>query len=490
MAKKHVVRTCLSICICAAMLYTNTGMSQPVGLPSMGSASATELSPRIEKVLGDAIMEQGYHDPTYIADIGINQYLTALGHNLANYAPKPLEQTITVFAVRDSSINAFAMPGGYIGVNTGLFAAANSESELAGVVAHEIGHVMQRHIARGLSEQSKSTGIIVASIVGAVLAAIAGQPDLAMGVATFGQAAGIDRQLGFSRSAEQEADRAGLQMLARAGYSPKGMADMFKNLMRAANLNEGMRNTYASTHPLSIQRLSDIENRLSSLPSASPTKNTRFWFVKTALMVKQVNDNASKNQLELALKGQLDKYQGARLAALYYGLALLAQDAENLKQANEYISLAKKTYKSPAIDLLEISLATGSNNLQLAQNAVSRWPNEQALAYEYAAVLQQHSLYKESVTVLDTAIQKWPGVFDYQKLLAKAYQKLGQHVQANEAMASYYEQTGALATAVEHLEQARAQSSDFYAQSRIDTRIRKIRDRLDMQRDLLKPFER
>src|SRR3546814_360305 len=168
-----------------------------------------------------------------------------MGRSLAAHAPQPIDQRITVFPLRDPSINAFALPGGYIGINSGLIVASGSESELAAVMAHEIGHVMQRHIARGIAQQSQGTGIMVASMVGALLAALAGQGDLAMGVATFGQAAAIDRQLGFSRSAEQEADRAGFLMMRQAGYDVRGMVAMFRSEEHTSELQSLMRISYA-----------------------------------------------------------------------------------------------------------------------------------------------------------------------------------------------------------------------------------------------------
>lgn len=490
---KQTIKTAV-VCLSLAFVFGNSSMvvAQPVGLPSMGSASAAELSPLVEKTLGDAIMEQGRHDPTYISDLAVNQYLTELGHSLANYAPKAIGQDITVFAVRDPSINAFAMPGGYIGINTGLVTTSKSESELASVVAHEIGHVMQRHIARGLSEQSKSTNIMIASLVGAVLAAMAGQPDLAMGVATFGQAAGIDRQLGFSRSAEQEADRAGLQMLSNAGYDPMGMVGMFKNLMKAANLNEGIRNPYASTHPLSIQRMSDMENRVSTLAKKQYRASDHFWFIKNNLAVTQARDNSARRQLEQKLNSELQQYQGVRLAATYYGLALLAKQSNNNSQADKYLLQARSIYNAPEIDLLGIKLAMLKNkqdSLAIAKSAAAKWPNDQAIAYEYAVVLQANGQYQQASKILKGAIDKWPHIPEFQRLIATAYKNLGENTMANEAMANFYEQTGAYGTAVELLQQARAQSKDFYAQSRIDTRIRDIRERLDRQRELLKPFE-
>jgi predicted Zn-dependent protease len=209
--KTPLVRLC-GAGLAIAVSLTTPSRAQPVGIPSMGSASSAELSPALERTLGDALMEQGRRDPTYISDPDVGQYLTRLGRKLAAYAPGGVRH-IAVFGVRDPRINAFAIPGGYIGVNSGLVVSAQNESELASVLAHEIGHVAQRHIARGMTQQSQNGGIMMASLAAALLAALAGSGDLAMGVAAFGQAAAVDRQLGFSRQAEQEADRAGCELL-------------------------------------------------------------------------------------------------------------------------------------------------------------------------------------------------------------------------------------------------------------------------------------
>src|SRR3546814_20073596 len=133
------------------------------------------------------------------------------------------------------------MPCGFIGVNSRLIVASTSESEPASVLAHEIGNVVQRHIARGMTAQNQNSVVMMASLAAALLAALAGGGgNLAVGVAAFGQAAAINRQLGFSRDAEREADRAGFQMLTRAGYDPNGLVRMFSRLMRASRLNAGM----------------------------------------------------------------------------------------------------------------------------------------------------------------------------------------------------------------------------------------------------------
>src|SRR5690606_8975464 len=287
--------------------------AQPSGLPSMGSASSAELSPALERTLGDAIMEQGRRDPTYINDPDVSQYLAGLGKHLVAASSNPA-QHIEVFAIRDPQINAFALPGGYVGIHSGLVVASDNESQLASVVAHEIGHVVPRHVARGMTQQAQSSHLMMATIAGAFLAALAGRADLAMGVAAFGQAAAVDRQLGFSRQAEQEADRIGLDMLRRGGFDPNGMAQMFGQLMNASRLNEGTGGgLYASTHPLSIQRMSDIQNRIREAPSRPRQDSDTYWYVRAKLRVLQ--ERGGQRSAEAALRQEAENFQGVRRSA-------------------------------------------------------------------------------------------------------------------------------------------------------------------------------
>ncbi|MDN5843103.1 MAG: M48 family metalloprotease [Alcaligenaceae bacterium] len=467
--------------------------AQPVGLPSMGASSAAELSPAVERLLGDAIMEQGRHDPTYIADLDVNQYLTQMGRGLAAHAPQPIGQRITVFPVRDPSINAFALPGGYIGINSGLIVASDSESELAAVMAHEIGHVMQRHIARGITQQAQGTGIMVASMVGALLAALAGQGNLAMGVATFGQAAAIDQQLGFSRSAEQEADRAGFQMMRKAGYDVRGMVAMFQRLMNASRLNEGGGGgSYASTHPLSIQRMSDIENRVREVPVHAHQDSPSYWYVRSRLSLMQARDTSARQRAIQALEHDSTHAKGIQRSAAWYGLAWLAWQEKDYAAARTALDKAREGGSGPQLDVLAMNLNQATrapDALGFAQAAWKRRPDSQAVAQALARAMQAAGQDQAVVPFLQARIKQWPDIPEFRKALADSYDRLGQPVEARRAMAGYYERTGALPTAVELLQQARSLSKDFYVQSEIDVRIRQLRERLDNQRALLEQFK-
>ncbi|NYT63203.1 M48 family metallopeptidase [Alcaligenaceae bacterium] len=461
----------------------------------MGSASSAELSPSLERTLGDAIMEQGRRDPSYISDPDVSQYLTNMGRRLAAQAPVSVGQSITVFGVRDSQINAFALPGGYIGINSGLVVTAQSESELASVIAHEIGHVAQRHIARGMTQSTQNSGVMMAALAAALLAALSGSGDLAMGVAAFGQAAAVDRQLGFSRQAEQEADRAGFEMIRKAGYDPRGMVRMFNQLTNASRLNEGMGGgNYASTHPLSIQRMADIENRASEAQAVHRTDSASFWYVRAKLRVVQARDSQSQRLVVEKLQLDAQRATGVEQSAAWYGLAYAAFQKKNLAQADEALRKAQNNgLDSPEIASLAVELASQQGGdaqaVNLAQIAASRWPDSQGVALARVEALQKNSRDHDAVAVLQASIKRWPDVPRLYQLLAQSQERLGQKVAARRTMATYYNLTGALPTAVEQLQQARSLTKDFYTQSELDVQIRTLKERLKADRELLERFK-
>jgi beta-barrel assembly-enhancing protease len=470
--------------------------AQPVGLPSMGAASAAELSPMLERSLGEAIMSQGRRDPTYVDDPELSQYLTTMGRKLAAFAPGAVPE-VEMFGVRDPEINAFAMPGGFIGVNTGLIVSSASESELAAVLAHEIGHVVQRHIARGMTQQSQNSMVMLASLAGALLAALAGGGgNLAMGVAAFGQAAAINRQLGFSRDAEREADRAGFQMLTKAGYDAEGMSQMFSRLMNASRLNEGAGGgSWASTHPLSIERMSDVQNRVRSLPPSRHIDSDDFWYVRAKMRVVQGRDAVSLRSAGQQLQDEAQALSGVRQSAAYYGLALQAFQRNNLTEAERLWNLATGGGRNSAqLAKLSVDIALARKDypraLELAQSATKRWPDQRALGIAYAQALQGNGRHADAQDYLRAKIKQWgsdePSLY---QMLAQSEERNGRPVQARRDLARFYVMTGAFAAAESQLQQARGLSTDFYEQSQIDVQIKEVKDKLAEERQLLERFK-
>lgn len=483
-----------TLAVAGLCLVAPSVTAQPMGIPSMGVASAAELSPGLERTLGDAIMEQGRRDLSYIADPDVLQYLTEMGRKLASHSDAGADR-INVFALRDPQINAFALPGGYIGINSGLVVAARSESELASVVAHEIAHVLQRHIARGMTQQAQSNHAMIAALAGALLAALSGSGDLAMGVAAFGQAAAVDRQLGFSRQAEQEADRAGLDMMTKAGYDPGGMVRMFERLENVSRLNQRGGNVYTSTHPLSVQRMSDAQNRAMGMARRSNISSDAFWYVRAKLRIEQARAGQALRSAEDALRAEVERETGVQRSAAWFGLAYAASKRRDLDQAEQALQRARaEGHEAPQLAGLEISLTLARGDadraLELARQAIVHWPASQGVALAQVEALQGAGRDQEALLALQAHIERWPEVPRLRQLLAQSQERLGQHAGARRSMADFYELTGALAAAVEQLQQARGMTRDFYEQSQLDVRIRQLRDRLESDRSLLERFRR
>lgn len=450
-------------------------------------------------------MVQGRRDPEYIKDPDISQYLNAMGKRLAVHAPGGAPE-IEVFGVRDPVINAFAMPGGYIGMHTGLIVSSGAEAELAGVLAHEIAHVTQRHIARGLTQQQQTGHLVLATLAATILAALTpGGGQAAMGIAAFGQAAAIAQQLGFSRDAEQEADRTGFEMLRKAGYDPNGVAVMFGRLMQSSSLNEGRGGgVYVSTHPLSISRMTDMQNRIRQLPVASYQAADEFWFVRAKARILQSIDPRAlvqateqmQEELRVSLKaGDTTSGSAVRQAAAWYGLSLAAVGRKDLKTAASTLEQAQAlSTNSHYLDLQRIELDLARKQvaqaLAAAQAAQKRWPERRAFALKVAECLQLLAKDKEAIAYLQEQIKRWPKLEpEFYKMLGNSHDRLNEPVAARQAMASYYEQVGALSASVAQLQQARTLSQDFYLQSQLDVKIRALTAKIAEDRRLLERFK-
>lgn len=465
--------------------------AQPVGLPELGDSAAAELSPRVEQRLGEAIMTDGRRDPSYIDDAAINQYLTAMGTELAAHGAGSIH--VNVFAIRDPAINAFAMPGGYIGIHSGLVVASQSESELAGVLAHEIAHVSQRHVARQLAQQSQSSMLLLGMMLAALAAAAAGAGGLAQGAAVFGQAAALNSQLSFSRDAEREADRFGLQMMRSAGYDPAGMSSMFARLAQNSRFNTGAGPSYASTHPMSIERMSDMQNRTREIGVGKTRNSPAFWFVRAKLLVLQSGYSRTLDPVAI-LRAEASSHEGARKAAAYYGVALgllARKDAAGARDA--WRQAAETKVQIPMLAQLEIDLAMAEGDAagaaNLAQAAVARWPEDRGLALAHARNLQRAGRDAEAAAFLAERIKRWPEQEPVlYRMAAESHARLGETVAEKRNMAEYYVRTGAMLSAVGQLQQARSATGDFYEQSILDARIAEIQRRIEDDKVLMAEF--
>jgi predicted Zn-dependent protease len=249
--------------------FTAGSHAQPVAasLPDLGSGANAILTRADEHQIGRLMLRNLREENAVLDDVETTEYLQSLGSRIGA-AAQDGEQQITMFVVRDPTINAFAIPGGFIGVNTGLMLLTNSESELAGVVAHETGHVMQRHIVRAVEAQGRNNITSIATMLGAVLiGAITGSGEAIPGLIALSQGAAMQQQINFTRMEEQEADRVGIGYLAAAGYDPNGMAAFFGAMMRERGAAEDFVPALLLTHPVDSVRVAEARARVASLPA-------------------------------------------------------------------------------------------------------------------------------------------------------------------------------------------------------------------------------
>src|SRR5436190_6872896 len=267
-------------------------------LPDLGDISDATLSETQEKTIGNKFMREVRMDPAYVDDPQIADYINSLGQRLlgALEGPSP-RRDIDFFVVREDTINAFAMVGGHIGVNSGLIVLTNNESELAAVVAHEIGHIVQRHQARMAAGMGRSQLTSLAAIAIAILAARAGNNSGQMTEAAIAGSSAMMMQnmLDYTREHEREADRVGIALLQRAGFDPQGAVTVFERMLRANRLNEYKGAPgYLRTHPLTTERIADMQGRATGGVFSMIAADTSFEYRLAKARLRAMNGSPAE----------------------------------------------------------------------------------------------------------------------------------------------------------------------------------------------------
>ena len=300
-----------------------------VRLPEMGESVSSAMPLTAERRLGDQIWNEIRRDPSYLDDPVIADYVNRLWWPLVDAAVRRGEINDDMrqafpwqsFLIRDRSINAFAMPGGYVGVHLGLIAGTATRDELVSVLAHELAHVTQRHIARSIDASGRQTALGVATmLLGMIAASRSNNPDMARAAIAGGQAAMIQGQLNFSRDMEREADRIGHTVMNDAGFSPSGMVAMFDKLDKANRLNDSGNFPYLRSHPLTGERIAEAQARAGLDATARAATDEEHELMRArARVMGDPNVPALRSQIE-AFRG----LRGPSSVGTAYAAALAA----------------------------------------------------------------------------------------------------------------------------------------------------------------------
>jgi predicted Zn-dependent protease len=460
----------------------------PAPLPELGDASSSALSPQLERKLGESVMRDiRFNEPAFVDDPEINEYLNALGYKLLSKVPGA-RLDFEFFAVREPTINAFALPGGFVGVHTGLLTAADSESEVASVLAHEITHVTQRHIARQVGAQQQMQLPAMLAMAAALLAARS-RPDLAMGAVMATQGAAIQGQLSYSRDFEREADRIGFTTLQAAGFDVRGMPAFFEKLQRYTRIaDDGRAPGYLRSHPLTADRIADAQNRAQNAPYHQHADSLEFHLVRAKLRAETGEPRDAVAYFRSVLKDR----RFANETAAHYGLAVALLRNRDFPEARaESGKLRAGTVKSSMFESLAARVLQASGDVAsaivLLKDAVGRLPYNRPLMYAYIGALLDAARIEEAMAVLRDQVRLYPRSTELLGMQAKGYAALGKRLLQHQSQAEVYVLQGSLPAAVEQLQLAQtAGDGNFYELSAVEARLREIRARLAAESKPLK----
>ena len=443
-------------------------------LPELGDYSSSKISESDEIFIGRQILFQVNQSDSIIRDIEISDYLDLLGKRLINASTDPAKK-IEFFIVSDPSINAFAMLGGVIGVHSGLFLASNTESELASVISHEIAHINQKHISRFLLQQERASYQSTFIMAVALLLARS-NPQLASTAMAGASAGSVQGALDFTRENEKEADRVGIQTLNNAGFDVRGARDFFTTLKQANQFSGGAAPAFLQTHPITSNRINDIEDRLKDFPYKQRVDNQTFHYVKGKLKALLDNKEDTKNILEENIKNKIYINEGGERFALAY---IYLIDNEFIKSYEQMQWLFDNEQSNPMLSQLYINYLIKTNKVTEAKKIYEQnlnfFPSNRSFIYGLADLYLETQDSEKAIKLLKENEQKFSQDPILYKLFAKGYANQGKKLlqYENLAEAAYYNFN--LQEAIIRMDLAiKANDGDFYQKSRVESRLKQF----------------
>lgn len=364
MLKKALHSFLLSALMATSLLLATPTALSAQGLPDLGDASSAILTPEQEYRLGRAWLRGLRSQVALLDDPLVQDYVDHLVYRLASYSDLQ-EPDLAIVIVNSRDINAFAVPGGVIGLNAGLFLHAQSEDEVAAVIAHEIAHVSQRHFTRRYADSKRVNRAMLAGILASLAVAIAGDAEAGMAGMVASQAGAIQAQLAYSRHHEREADRVGMQTLVNAGMDPYAMPTFFERLLRSQQFS-GKPPEFIMTHPITETRVADSKSRAQSMPRPPLKHSEDFFLIKYRLQALYMRD---VNEALNTFKKQYHEGSSYVQQALGFGLAIAAIRAKDFTLADN--TLARLQQQNPDQIWFTLALAESMERQKRHKEAVN-----------------------------------------------------------------------------------------------------------------------
>ncbi|WP_456372336.1 M48 family metalloprotease [Thiolapillus sp.] len=467
----------ISLCVSPLQAWSEPGDD----LPEIGAPSGNLFTPLQEQQLGKTFMRYIRATQPVIDEPLLDDYINKLGNALVEHS-EGMGSKFTFFLVDSQVINAYAGPGGYIGVYTGLVLTTQSESELAAVLAHEITHVTQKHLQRAWYAASNLSLVQGAALVAAIILGATVGGDAAIAAASGAQAAMKQQQINFTRQNEKEADRLGIGILHDAGFDARAMPSFFTRMGRANRSHGTKLPEFLRTHPVTNSRIADSLGRAENYPYKQYTDSFRYLLLRAALRERSFHEARDAiTYFSTALEE--GRYRDKSAAA--YGLALaLLRDDQYAKASSE---LEKLLQKHP--DTLEFIISAARTDMEAGnkQDAISRLEaaaKKQPLSYPLQITLAEFYLRAGKA---ETAYRKLsflaslrPENTHVYKLLAKAAADLGHKAESHQHLATHYYLKGALEASALQLKIAlRVPGLNFYETARLESQLKKVQKEIE-----------
>lgn len=465
----------LSVSLFGLMLALTPAQASNIVVPNIGTAGSLGISVPKEIAIGDFFMRTARSHLPVVDDPVLTEYVTTLGNRLLAHAAN-VNFPFEFFVVYDRNLNASAFLGGKVAINTGLFSYAQSEDEFASVLAHEISHVTQRHIARFIESTSVTNQLSMAGLIGAVAMSIL-NPAIGMAAVSTTVGAMAQSRINFTRDNEYEADRLGINLLYQAGLNPQGTVDMFRRLASMqGNINPAF--TLLIDHPLSEIRVAEAQNRVAQLERRHNSTNPDYDMARARVMVRY-DGNKTEAQYQ-SLKQRL-LVNGEHFSPVYqnYGLALTCYELKQYDEAREYLGKLPQELNSNlfVLDLqTDLDLNSGRESQAIARlkTRYEREPLNQVLVVNLANAYTESKQYKSAQKVLDDYLRRKPQDVLALKLLATVQQKQGNRCGLLQTRGEIYAQSAAYAQAIGSYNQALSTCDNLLTRERIKARVAQI----------------
>jgi len=424
-------------------------------LPEMGDSSGSLLTIAEEMQLGEEFFRYLHSELVITQDAEIQEYIQTIGNRLTSNSDTP-SYPFHFFVVMENDINAFAGPGGYIGVNSGLILVTEAESELASVMAHEIAHVTQRHLYRGVEAQQRLSIPTLAATVAAIALGVK-SPQMGQAALMAIQAGNVQFQIDFTRAHEEEADRVGMQTLASSQYDPRSMPTFFEKLQQSSRYAGQNIPEFLRTHPVTASRISDTRGRADVYPYKQYPDSLAYQLTKAKIRV--LTDSNSAEVLKY-FQGGLNQGTVEQRTVAQYGLGLVAISTQKYKEAEIIFQNLTQAYPNQVqygTALARVALEQRQYDLALNRykKLMEKFPNKDALKLEYAEVLLKAGLPEQARTVLFSLNADTKRRPIYTQLLAQVYGNLHQPAESHRYLAEYYYSTGKTKEAILQIQLAR-----------------------------------